>query len=281
MLLAQLRGSLMMANSMVVSKGWLAGALTGSDDAVTVVPLASRRAAHETTTHLDSGPVGVDEADLVSKQDARAPHAAGMGMQGGLPAAPGSQSSAMAPAGAVALTADELLGLSVDSLADELGSPALEEELRSSASFIMSAGEQGSPLSPSASASAASFSAAEVFEKTVKLDNVLLGEEMETVRIGRKLGSGSQGEVFLGWVPTTGECVALKRVAVQGSKAVERLLSMEVALLKQFSHPNVVRYLGLHEDHRKRVSYLVMEYVEGGSLDDAIKSGAVNEAKAR
>ncbi len=91
--------------------------------------------------------------------------------------------------------------------------------------------------------------------------------------IGRELGKGQFGAVFLGtWGGTTK--VACKRIESStasddaspdvGHMGTSEVLT-EATRLRRMNHPNIVRYLGLY--HGKDYVYIVMEYVPSGSLD--------------
>mmetsp|Transcript_10466 Transcript_10466/g.29763 ORF Transcript_10466/g.29763 Transcript_10466/m.29763 type:complete len:458 (+) Transcript_10466:332-1705(+) len=87
------------------------------------------------------------------------------------------------------------------------------------------------------------------------------------------LGSGGYGTVYLATDSHTGELVAVKRIPKIRKKSapakVQRNLIKEARLLEelQFS-PLVVSLLDKYEDDRN--AYLVMEHLQGGSLEDYV-----------
>ncbi|GJN06769.1 hypothetical protein PR202_ga24525 [Eleusine coracana subsp. coracana] len=65
---------------------------------------------------------------------------------------------------------------------------------------------------------------------------------------GKLLGSGTFGQVYLGFNSEGGQMCAIKEVKVisddSNSKECLRQLNQEIVLLSQLSHPNIVRYYG-------------------------------------
>lgn len=101
-------------------------------------------------------------------------------------------------------------------------------------------------------------------------------------RVERRIGKGGYGEVWLARDERLGREVALKRLA--GSHRRDALalkrFDEEVRLASAVSHPNIVAVHDLEvlgED-----TYLVMEYVPGGSLEERVAaSGPLGERDAR
>ncbi|KAF8693424.1 hypothetical protein HU200_038818 [Digitaria exilis] len=85
---------------------------------------------------------------------------------------------------------------------------------------------------------------------------------------GKLLGSGTFGQVYLGFNSERGRLCAIKEVKVilDDSKAKERLkqLNQEVDILRQLSHQNIVQYYGSELTDEALSIYL--EYVSGGSI---------------
>jgi len=84
--------------------------------------------------------------------------------------------------------------------------------------------------------------------------------------IGKKLGQGKFGDVYLGvWNETT--FVALKCLKVSNDfKQFEN----EMELLMKLNHPNIVRALGIFKEQNESI-YLVMEYFSLGCLSDFLR----------
>ena len=91
----------------------------------------------------------------------------------------------------------------------------------------------------------------------------LPSEEDETV-----LGVGVNGEVILGSDKKTGRAVALKIVSKQTKHLDE--LRLEIDLLSQMDHPNIVKLVASYED--KVNLYMVTEFCPGGDLSTRLAS---------
>jgi serine/threonine protein kinase len=89
-------------------------------------------------------------------------------------------------------------------------------------------------------------------------------------RVVRKLGEGATSEVFLAHDPFNDVDVAIKRVRTglladsRESHFQQRFFAAEAALVGRLHHPNVVEILDAVAD--AEAPYLVMEYVDGGTL---------------
>ncbi|KAG5498807.1 hypothetical protein JKF63_03096 [Porcisia hertigi] len=94
-------------------------------------------------------------------------------------------------------------------------------------------------------------------------------DEMETFSCGPALGKGSYGTVHLG-ILTNGKLVAVKYVNVV-SESPEALASVkaEVNMLRELSHPNIIRYFGAHTIHDTMLVF--MEFAVGGSLTSIVR----------
>ena len=82
------------------------------------------------------------------------------------------------------------------------------------------------------------------------------------------IGEGAYGIVYLGINKKTGEKVAIKtidKVKISNLKSKEYIMN-EIDILKKCYHPNIVRLLDHFED--KDYIYIVLEYIEGGTLRD-------------
>ncbi|PWZ20797.1 Mitogen-activated protein kinase kinase kinase 3 [Zea mays] len=90
---------------------------------------------------------------------------------------------------------------------------------------------------------------------------------------GKALGSGTFGQVYVGFNSEIGKFCAIKEVQVilDDSKSKERLrqLNQEVDMLTQLTHQNIVQYYGSELTDEALSIYL--EYVSGGSIDKLLK----------
>ncbi|KAL5215352.1 hypothetical protein ABZP36_004504 [Zizania latifolia] len=90
---------------------------------------------------------------------------------------------------------------------------------------------------------------------------------------GKLLGSGTFGQVYLGFNSQNGQFCAIKEVQVilDDPHSKERLkqLNQEIEMLRQLSHPNIVQYYGSEMTDDALSIYL--EYVSGGSIHKLLR----------
>ncbi|MCB9449932.1 MAG: protein kinase [Anaerolineaceae bacterium] len=90
-------------------------------------------------------------------------------------------------------------------------------------------------------------------------------------QVEETLGSGGMGTVYRCLDTKNNTIVAVKelsREAVKQDPALVERFAREGEALKMVEHPNIVKILDMFEEDG--IHYLVMEYVEGGSLEDLI-----------
>ncbi|KAG4913928.1 hypothetical protein JHK85_055316 [Glycine max] len=105
-------------------------------------------------------------------------------------------------------------------------------------------------------------------------------------RKGELIGCGAFGQVYVGMNLDSGELLAVKQVLIAASNATKekaqahiKELEEEVKLLKDLSHPNIVRYLGTVRE--EDTLNILLEFVPGGSISSLLgKFGAFPEAGA-
>ncbi|XVF57436.1 hypothetical protein PTKIN_Ptkin06aG0205100 [Pterospermum kingtungense] len=106
-------------------------------------------------------------------------------------------------------------------------------------------------------------------------------------RKGELIGSGAFGRVYMGMNLDSGELLAIKEVLIaancaskEKAQAHVRELEEEVKLLKNLSHPNIVRYLGTVREEESL--NILLEFVPGGSISSLLgKFGPFPEAVIR
>ncbi|KAL5213537.1 hypothetical protein ABZP36_024384 [Zizania latifolia] len=90
---------------------------------------------------------------------------------------------------------------------------------------------------------------------------------------GKPLGSGTFGQVYLGFNSENGQFCAIKKVHVilddSNSKECLRQLNQEIDMLRQLSHQNIVQYYGSELTDEALSIYL--EYVSGGSIHKLLR----------
>jgi eukaryotic-like serine/threonine-protein kinase len=93
-------------------------------------------------------------------------------------------------------------------------------------------------------------------------------------RVVSLLGAGGMGQVYLAEDPSLGRRVALKIVAPEATRHVDRLLQ-EARLASAVSHPNIAQIFEIGEAGGH--PFIAMEYVEGEPLGDRIRRGAMSQ----
>ena len=107
----------------------------------------------------------------------------------------------------------------------------------------------------------------------------------EPVRVGRyvlrgRLGIGGMGVVYAADDADLGRRVAIKLLHGTGSEDQARgRILREAQALAKLSHPGLVPVYDAGTDERDR-PWVVMELVEGETLSDTIRGGAVPSARA-
>ncbi|XP_057546197.1 mitogen-activated protein kinase kinase kinase NPK1-like [Amaranthus tricolor] len=107
-------------------------------------------------------------------------------------------------------------------------------------------------------------------------------------RKGELIGCGAFGRVYMGMNLDSGELLAVKQVLIasgggasrEKAQAHIRELEEEVKLLKNLSHPNIVRYLGTARE--EEALNILLEFVPGGSISSLLgKFGSFPESVIR
>jgi tetratricopeptide (TPR) repeat protein len=93
-------------------------------------------------------------------------------------------------------------------------------------------------------------------------------------RLEGDMVAGGMGTVYRAVDLATGEIVAVKISSSFGSQFGERFLQ-ETAFLAEIAHPAIVRYLS-HGRTRRGEHYLVMEWLDGETLEDRLRRGALS-----
>lgn len=89
--------------------------------------------------------------------------------------------------------------------------------------------------------------------------------------LGKQIGAGGMGIVYLATYVENGKEVALKVLppGLTGDEKMLKRFEREIDILKRLTHPNIVKYYGggTHQGQR----WYAMELVDGGSLQDILK----------
>ncbi|XP_011621140.1 MAP3K epsilon protein kinase 1 isoform X1 [Amborella trichopoda] len=88
--------------------------------------------------------------------------------------------------------------------------------------------------------------------------------------LGDEIGKGAYGRVYKGLDLENGDFVAIKQVSLENIAQEDlNIIMQEIDLLKNLNHKNIVKYLGSFKT--KTHLYIILEYVENGSLASIIK----------
>ena len=105
--------------------------------------------------------------------------------------------------------------------------------------------------------------------------DAMISKTVAHYRILEKIGEGGMGEVWKAKDTKLGREVAIKTLPEEFAKDADRLarFEREAKLLALLNHPNVASIYGLEESEGTR--FLVLELVEGETLADRLKRGAI------
>jgi serine/threonine protein kinase len=99
-------------------------------------------------------------------------------------------------------------------------------------------------------------------------------------RVVRRLGSGGMAAVVLAEDERLERLVALKRMHSEMDPGLAERFSREARLGASLNHPNVVRVFDVFEEGEEPVTTLVLEYVDGENLAQALRRGPLPPARA-
>ena len=102
-----------------------------------------------------------------------------------------------------------------------------------------------------------------------------IGQSLLHYSIVEKIGKGGMGEVYRAKDSKLGREVAIKVLPEEFSRDADRVarFQREAKLLASMNHPNIAAIYGLEES--AGTNFLVLELVEGNTLADRIKAGAI------
>jgi serine/threonine protein kinase len=99
----------------------------------------------------------------------------------------------------------------------------------------------------------------------------MIGQKLGPFLIEAELGSGAMGLVYLGIYEEKNKPVAIKVISdtqIGKGRALDRF-KREATILKQFRHPNIVRFIGEGKTRSGTVWY-AMEYIKGPTIDKVL-----------
>ena len=100
-------------------------------------------------------------------------------------------------------------------------------------------------------------------------------QQIGPYQITREIGRGGMGVVYLARDTKLDRDVAIKCLPDELSDDADRLarFEREAKLLASLNHPNIATIHGLEEVDGKR--YLILEYIEGETLEERLRKGAI------
>ena len=103
----------------------------------------------------------------------------------------------------------------------------------------------------------------------------MIGKSLAHYSITAQIGKGGMGVVYQAKDQKLGRDVAIKVMPEEFAQDADRVarFQREAKLLASLNHPNIAAIHGLEEVDG--TNFVVMELVEGQTLDDRIKSGAI------
>src|SRR5690348_697927 len=110
--------------------------------------------------------------------------------------------------------------------------------------------------------------------------NSLVNKSLGQFRIVERIGSGGMATVFKAYQPTLDRYVAVKVLPAFHARDpifVKRFVQ-EARSVAKLAHPNIVQ---IHDfGDQEGITYIVMEFVEGGTLKDRLKVRALSVSDA-
>ncbi len=104
--------------------------------------------------------------------------------------------------------------------------------------------------------------------------NLQPGDRIDRCVIVKKLGQGGMGSVYLARHETLGIFRAVKVLSgalyIRGGEFIRRFIQ-EAKIACSINHPNIVNVLDVGDDPERKFCYIMMEYVDGGTVRDVLK----------
>src|SRR5919108_591837 len=110
--------------------------------------------------------------------------------------------------------------------------------------------------------------------------NALVGKSLGQFRIVERIGAGGMATVFKAYQPNLDRYVAVKVLPAYHARDpifVKRFVQ-EARAVAKLQHANIVP---IHDyGEQENITYIVMEYVDGGTLKDRLKQRPVSVTEA-
>ena len=91
-----------------------------------------------------------------------------------------------------------------------------------------------------------------------------------------KIGQGASGGVYTATEVGTGRCVAIKQMNLEQQPKKDLIIN-EILVMKDSKHKNIVNFMDSYL--RQGDLWVIMEYMEGGSLTDVVTFNLMSEGQ--
>ena len=91
-----------------------------------------------------------------------------------------------------------------------------------------------------------------------------------------KIGQGASGGVFTAFEVATNRCVAIKQMNLEQQPKKDLIIN-EIIVMRESKHKNIVNFMDSYL--RQGDLWVIMEYMEGGSLTDVVTFNMMTEGQ--
>ena len=102
------------------------------------------------------------------------------------------------------------------------------------------------------------------------------GDPMKKYKNLNKIGQGASGGVFTATEVSTNKCVAIKQMNLEQQPKKDLIIN-EILVMKDSKHKNIVNFMDSYL--RQGDLWVIMEYMEGGSLTDVVTFNLMSEGQ--
>ncbi|KAL8701904.1 MAG: hypothetical protein Q9201_004661 [Fulgogasparrea decipioides] len=102
------------------------------------------------------------------------------------------------------------------------------------------------------------------------------GDPMKKYKNLNKIGQGASGGVFTAYEVATNRCVAIKQMNLEQQPKKDLIIN-EILVMKDSKHKNIVNFMDSYL--RQGDLWVIMEYMEGGSLTDVVTFNMMSEGQ--
>lgn len=103
-----------------------------------------------------------------------------------------------------------------------------------------------------------------------------VGDPMQKYKNLNKIGQGASGGVFTATEVGTNKCVAIKQMNLEQQPKKDLIIN-EILVMKDSKHKNIVNFMDSYL--RQGDLWVIMEYMEGGSLTDVVTFNLMSEGQ--